>query len=184
MPNPFFRGITNTSKRPTRPEPITPVMEQYSGENNAWRGIEDHGVTPEFDSADPITSTVDVNGRPTPITYEDPEKIADPIPVRIVQSGSREYRVFWTDRVTLKDMPTEIIGRDDDRSSVTILNTDAAKTIWIANDQTELVMRGYPLGPGKEKTIGTEMPIYAIATDSSAVVVGVIVEKSIQERHK
>lgn len=188
MPNPFsdprygMRGFSASRAAATnRPEPITPVVESYAGVNETWRGIEDHGVKPEYDPADPETNTVDINGRPVVFDYEQAPLIQEPVPVRIVQEAGREFRTFWTDRVTLSTGISSLLGRDDRRVKALIINTDAAKTVWVASSTADLVQRGYPLGPGKELNISGEMPVYAVATDGSGVIVGLYVETTVPE---
>lgn len=184
MANPLLQTQRNTSKNKTeRPQAITPVMESYAGENNTWRGIETHGVEPIYDPADPNTFSVDINGRPTLIEYEDLPKDVPVVPVKIVQDTMREYRQFWTDRVTLTDGRSSILGRDDRRVTARIVNTDAAKTVWVASSPADLQLRGYPIAPGQTLTINGEMPVYAVASDGSPVVVGVYVETTVPERH-
>lgn len=184
MPNPFSRSQLVTSKTNVeRPKPITPVLERVQGENHPYRGLEDHGVDNVYDPTDPVTNTVDIDGRPVKIEYVPEEKIPEPVPVRIVQESSREYRQFWTDRITLSDGRSSILGRDNNRITARVVNTDAAKTVWIASNNADLALRGYPLGPGKELPISGEMPVYAMATDGTGVVLGLYVETSVPERH-
>lgn len=185
MPSPFHRVQLATSKNKVeRPEPITPVVESYAGNNNAWRGIQDHGVTPEYDPADPTTYTVDINGRHVPIKYEKPPVIDEPIPVRIVQDAGREFRTGYTDRITIGDRSVQVLGRDDTRIKASLLNTDSAKTVWIAFEQADLSLRGYPLLPGKELSVTVETDVWAISADGTNVTVGIYVEKSVPEKSR
>lgn len=185
MPNPFARTQINTSKNQgtERPEPLTPVMERIHDENHPWRGTEDHGVDDVHDYVDPVTSTVDIDGRPTHIDYEPEPTIVEPVPVYLVQESSREYRQFWTDRFTTTDGRSSMLGRDNNRVTALVLNTEGAKTVWIASNPADLALRGYPLGPGKELRINGEMPVYAIASDGTNVTVGLYVETVVPERH-
>lgn len=187
MPSPFLRTQLNIGKKPVRPEPLTPTPENYAGENQTWRGIQDHGVTPQYDPSDPETYTVDVNGRKVPIKYEPPESEPDPIPVRIVQSTAREYRRFQTDRLSVRantGLPTQLVGKDDNRVNIKVVNPSADKTVYIANEATDLLLRGYPLGPGKEWSSITEEDVWAISADTTDVVVGITVDKVVPERVK
>lgn len=189
MPNPLFRVQRNTSKTNVkRPEPIEPVPEKVHGQNLPYRGInQEHGVEPNVPSEEPDAYMVDVTGSAKPVNiYMKPEKAVEPVPVKIVRDDNetgREYRQFWTDRYTVTDRPTQVFGRDDQRVTSRLLNTDAAKTVYIASNPADLSMRGYPLGPGKELTINGEMPVYAIAAvtgDSS--ILGVYVETVVPEQ--
>lgn len=185
MPNPFARTQLNTSKSRTteRPEPLTPVMEHVAGENHAWRGLEDHGVDDVDLGIDPATNTVNIDGRNVLVEYEGEPKIVDPVPVYIVAETSREYRQFWTDRFTTTDGLSSMLGRDDRRISARVVNTDDAKTVYIASSTADLAQRGYPLEPGRELEIRSEMPVYAIAADGTNVTVGLYVETVVPERH-
>lgn len=185
MPNPFFKGQLNTSRtRVERPRPVMPVPEQYAGDNNPYRGIEAHGVEANARPAiDPDTSAIDIeNARPVP--YEPFEKEETPVPVRIIRGEGdtgREYRQFWTDRRSVTDGVSPLLGRDDNRVTATITNTDAAKTVYIASNFADLAQRGYPLSPGKDRTIAGEMPVFVSSADGTAVIIGMYVETTVKE---
>lgn len=184
--NPLLSVQTNTSKTNVqRPEPVTPVMESIDGQNLAWRGVNvDHGVTPTDKSELPDTYEVDVSGNAKSVDiYSPPEKEENPIPVFVVNGKTaREYRAFWTDRRTVTDGVSSLLGRDDQRVTARIRNMDTTKTVWIASNFGDLAMRGYPLVPGVELTVAGEMPIYVASADGTPVTIGLYVETVIPER--
>ncbi len=80
--NPLLSGkVTsgNSTMQDPRQRAITPVLESYEGDNNAYRGIEQHGVpqTEEFSDVPGYDGTVLV-------PYDEPEKQPDPVPVKII----------------------------------------------------------------------------------------------------
>lgn len=186
MPNPLLKVQLNRSKsRVDRPEPIPPVAEnQYADDNIPYRGIETHGVpigNPDFD--DPDVYVVG-DGRPV-IVYDEEEDDREPIPVRIVSSGSREYRRFRTDRMTVggtgNAQVVQVVGKNDARTNLKIRNMSADKTLYIASDQADVMITGYPLTAGQEFTTTAESPVYAYSVDGSSVTVAVYYEYAVRE---
>jgi hypothetical protein len=183
--NPLLMTNMNRSKTNVeRPTPVTPEMEVVEGHNLPWRGINsDHGVKPNDDSVNPDPYSVDVSGTAKHVDmYEKPEHETNPIPVYIVNSTTaREYREFWTDRRTVTDGVSSLLGRDNNRVTARLRNTDAAKTMYVASNFADLALRGYPLAPGTELTIAGEMPVYVCTTDGTAATVGMYVETVVPE---
>lgn len=173
MPNPLLRARMNQSGVATnRPVPVEPVPETVDGDNWPYRGIVDHGVdATNKPQLDPITNEVDTTGKAKPYTYEVQHAEPDPIPVRIVRTDfGREFREFWTDRITVTtDRPVSLLGRDENRVTVRLMNTDTTNTVYIASSAGDLALRGYPLMPGKDLTVTGEMAVYAIANGASCV---------------
>jgi hypothetical protein len=180
MPNPLLRlGTTNQSKKAKeRPVPVEPVLEDYDGDNNPYRGTQTHGVEPtsperQYD-----------NGRTherEPLVYKAEKEPADPIAVRVVGEQSSERPIFRTDRYTLTaSQPAQLLGWDDRRQSVKITNVSDTETVRIASNGDDLNIRGYPLDPGKDLTLsrGGQSPIYAVA-DADGVTVALLWETSV-----
>lgn len=189
MPNPLIRlgsAVQSRAADAKRPKPIDPVLEEVDGDNNPYRGLyTDHGVEPtDKPQINPDTFTVDVTGHAKPIAvYEKETPEPDPIPVKVVQSSGREYRRFWTDRLSVQN-GTQVLGRDDQRVTARLVNIDPAKTIYVGSSNEDLAQRGYPLGPGKELTIAGEMPVWVSSADGTQLVgaLGMYVETVVPER--
>lgn len=192
MPNPFLRSQLNTSQNPTRPKPITPVPEKYQGHNQTWRGIETHGVEPTGDPAQPITDTVNIDGRNTKVEYEKAPEITEPVPVRIVQEYAREYRMLWTDRILAAPKSdgtfVQILGEDPNRITAEIRNTHATVALRIASNSGDLPLRGFPIAPGQSYKTTTETAVYAVCDDyqttNSPVYAGIACELVVPENSK
>lgn len=189
MPNPLVNVSAIRGKFRTNREPMQPVPEgQYRTTNHPYRGTEEHGVEITDDDGlyPDYADGHDEGGRLVPV-YEHPEPVSEPVPVYVVHGpdNQREFRRWRTGRPTISArtdaLTTQIVGRSDQRTTVTIINTDAAKTVYIGPDRDVLSTDGYPLGPGKEKTLTSEDGLYALSADGTPVVCGVIIEYSVTE---
>ncbi len=172
MPNPLLRVVQRPSKTPTdRPTPITPVLEEYAGDNHPYRGTEAHGVDDKYQPRHPDTVSFDAenpDGRAEFVPIEPYEKEPDPIPVKVVQQYKHELRTFATDRIIAKwNEPYQLLGRDTERTTVRIRNLHNTKVVWVGPEPSSLPMRGYPLWAGVEITLTTEQPIYVQAWGTS-----------------
>ena len=199
MPNPLTRlTVRPPGTNPNRPRAITPVPEHVEGTNFPWRGPEEHGVTPNAKPHDPDVYGVDPEDPHTHtiVTVDHPEKVPDPIPVRIVQEFGKEYREFGTDRLSLdfttannpSNRAVELVGRADDRTAVRIRNCDAANILLIGTSREETAMRGYPVYPGQEIALVTESPVFAVVVSSTysaptaVSLVGLLTEYVVREQ--
>lgn len=179
MPNPLIKsGPANTSKDVPDRLGLRPAIEGYPGDVFPYRGTEDHGVT----ATDKPTQPGDwQTGRD--VEYMERPVEQDPIPVRIVEEGSRELRRF---RVfvgyaggTTNNMPKQIVGQDEERSTVRISNTSTDKTVWISHSAEQASsVYGYPISAGEELVLYTHMAIYAMSDNASDLGVRVLVEYS------
>lgn len=152
----------NTGHQP--PVRIDPVPEHAVSQSDPvmhpYRGFEDHGVP---------TTTVDHPITPESGTiqahYSKPVHEPDPIPVRIVTEGGREYRAFnaYSEGVSGNAYP--IVSRNVDRARVTIKNKSGV-TVWLGND-TVRKDNGYPLDSGENVTWDVHTPIYAVTEDGT-----------------
>lgn len=189
MPNPLatpvsvFRNRFSTSREPQAPVP----ENTYEGDNIPYRGIEDHGVDGGKQEPYPDYATGhDEAGRHVPV-YEPEPASPEPVPVYVVrQEGSgMELRRWRTQRITVSArtdaLQTQIVGRSEQRTTVTFVNTDATRTVWIGPDRDLLASDGFPLGPGKDRTITSEDGFYAQSADGLPIACGVIVEYSVAE---
>jgi hypothetical protein len=181
MPNPFLRAQLKTSKAPVdRPKPIAPVPEnQYAGDVYPYRGIENHGVA---DQTEPYSDYWGLEGRPVVVYAAEPDD-STPVPVRIVSgTKSREFRRFRTDRRLVDGNASQVVSRNDERTTCKITNMSVDKTLWVAPSPSDLLITGYPLGPGKEFVTSSEDSVYMMnGTDTTAVQVAVLIEYVVSE---
>lgn len=173
MPNPLTRLLQTPSKTATdRPSPIPPRLESVEGQNFAYRGTETHGVTPTAKSEDPLTDdafdALNPDGRAVFVPAIDHPKDEDPIPVRIVTEFKREIKAFSTDRrIAVWNRADEIVGRDENRISLTIKNISSDKALFIGYSRETIFLTGYPLYASQERTLTTEDPVYVAAWGTS-----------------
>lgn len=186
MPNPLLGGRINTSRRrdAERPTPITPVPEDYAGDNIPYRGVVPHGAPVKDDWRDPETDMpVRPDGRLVDV-YEHEEPAPAPIPVRIIGSDSDERPTFRTMRMHLRDgVPVLLLGRDYRRQTVTIRNDTAGKFLLIANAQDQIQMNAYRLAQANFSGLtlgkGGAEDIWVASEDGTEMDVTVVWETSI-----
>ena len=166
MPNPFMRiGTPSVSKKADdRPHAVEPIPEEYVGENNPYRGIQDHGVEPTGKPIGGPDYEDDI-----PAFYEEVKPDADPVPVRIVSAGGRELRRFntWQEAVAAGTVRM-IAGRNNARNSIVILNT-GTDTIYVGSSESVASYTGFPVGAGGTLSLNTEDAVYAYAAAQQTV---------------
>jgi hypothetical protein len=157
-------------------EPMEPVPDQPTGHNFPYRGGEQHGVAPtgpEYNPAEQWQADQAVQYQ------EEEEHTIRPVPVRIVQESTREFKGFSTGTVQADSTPRMIAGRHDRRHSVRIRNNDAAVAILIGTSMVNTVS-GWTVAPGDTETLNTDQEVYAISADGTAVSVSILQEFSVQ----
>lgn len=183
MPNPFIRlNAPVTSKEPQdRPEPIPPTPEQYAGENNPYRGIQDHGV-PATNIPNPPGTMADTKAG---VNYLPPERVMDPVPVEIVNQFGKEFRRHRVHRASVNnERGLQFIGRNDARTSILIRNVDAANSVWLYHAPIDPVNGpnvGFELAFGQDITYYSQDEIYAVGDQATFVTLVAIEHYSVQE---
>lgn len=178
MPNPFTRLPKNQSKTDVdRPVALVPVPESVAGHVFPYRGMETHGVTPENQWRN--TEEYDSNERGVTVYDEEDDHGPDPIPVRIVQAGSREYLRFRTARMgsgTSDTGPVSVLGRDDTRRKVTLKNV-SPDTVYLGHDQSSAsTMHGYPLAANETIALASWSQIFAVSSTPAVVTLAMVIE--------
>ncbi len=173
MPNPFVRiGATNVGHQPQ--ERFQPIPESYVGDNNPYRGIENHGVDPTCDPRE-IEEYQDSQIK---VHYEDEPEIPDPIPVRIVTEKSIElhrWRVVRT--MTKENEAVQLLGRMRTRTIMQIKNLDATKTLYLAPEINLATSTfGWPVAPGEKFDLDNvpDDEVYGISSDGTVIQVGIL----------
>lgn len=158
MPNPLFGAARlNTTKDATtdRPQAVPPRLESYEGENNAYRGIQDHGVE-SISRPDGFDGYEDMHSGEFEPAKPDP----DPVAVRIVDLSGKELRRFQTRQVPfLNGEVKQIVGRNPSRTKVQLMMWSSG-TIFIGNSDGVRSYTGYPLSEGPV-TLNTEDEVWA-----------------------
>lgn len=131
MVNPLIQTYRDRSKKPPRNPGIAgveereiihddPTLEHYAGSNNAWRGIEQHGVDAKSHaSAYDHGDYSDDNDLVYPV--ELPEVVAA-IPVEIVNQFGHEERQFRAYQFLVQAGAQQIVNAHPKRRRVTIKN--------------------------------------------------------------
>jgi hypothetical protein len=177
MPNPFIKaGALRTSQEASdRPRPIEPVPESYEGVNNPYRGTESHGVEA---TEKPLVPEDWRDGRP--VEYKEPEPAPTPVPVIIVSESGRElrrFRTFGAFTGTTGNPPASVIGRDEERNTVTVKHRVDGAVVWISHSsETCKPSEGWPLETGDTYTTQAHGPIYAWADLATPLALHVVVE--------
>lgn len=155
---------------------IRPVVQKV--EVLPYRGEEYHGVNPNLAGPPP-----DINHNVWDVTAEVPfpeekqEPQMQPVPVRIVEQGTKEVKAF---RVAQLDITADrrIVERNVNRYKVTVKNLHATMAIYISNVQGQSNQyNGYPIDPGAEKEITTTEPIYASSADGTTTIFVAILDE-------
>lgn len=145
-------------------EPTPPVEEHYAGWNNPYRGTENHGVAPDAEAL--ITDPVEWKG--TPVELHAAAADPDPVPVRIVNQAAKERAEFRTfGGFVGGGSRSPVLGRDENRSKVTIANT-SENVVYVGDDMVTSVS-GFPIAAGASLTLNAENPVYVWAADDSTV---------------
>lgn len=162
MPNPLTRASRNRSKGIENPKPIEPKPEHYDGHNNAYRGIENHGV----DSGIYLPVPVWTEDDKTVVNTQD-STTPDPIPVRIVDHAKREVQAFNTTQVAINKLtPTLIAGADNRRVGLVMkaLSTIGGGSWYIGSDMNVTEWTGYQVASTTEMDdkVPAESAVYAL----------------------
>lgn len=162
-----LRGIVTSHNPPQRPQPIEPVTESYEGENIPYRGTELHGV-PMFDEPQDVPAWHE--GRE--VVYEEQEPEQDPVPVRIVNTSGREVRrsrIFQVPAPVLDTPAKQVVGMDEQRSSVKVKNI-TADAVWIGNEaHTANSVHGWRLNENETYETTSQMSLWVTGSHASNV---------------
>lgn len=161
MPNPIMRlGTPNRGHQPPdRPQPLTPVPESVHGHNNAYRGLEDHGVAST--TPHPDDETFD-GTRNAVITLATPQA---PVPVEIVQRGGRERLRMQAQQFPLTTKPQRVLSANLRRKSARLKwrATATVTDVMISTSESAAAMSAYPLDVGVTETLDTQAEVWAFA---------------------
>ena len=182
MPNPLTRVVTPVQSKPVqdRPEPVAPIPESVKGDNNPYRGLEDHGVPSDNKPAPPGTWADNHEG----FTYVKPPREQDPIPVEIVNEYGSEYRRYRIHRMSIDNTRgMQFVGRNDARTSILVQNRDAANSIFIYHAPVDPynTAQAFELAAKEDITLMTQAPIYVVGSNAAMCTVQAIEYYSVQE---
>lgn len=148
-------------------QPLEPLPEAYKGVNNPYRGIEQHGV-----EASTRPQPVPGYGDTVAVEYEEPEPLQAPVPVIVVNESAKEERDWGTMPFPIGATSQQIIGRDERRTSLKIVN-NGPNTVYLHPDPHVNPAFGYPLAMDGVETFDAETAVYGVcvATETANLTV-------------
>lgn len=156
-----------------RPNFVRPLVH-HSGWSMPYRGYAAHGVDPNGSAPESHNDIFDQGEAPV---YEEaePERATVPVPVRIVNEGSKENKEFVTGSEVASAVPSMIAGRNENRTGLTIKNIGTVR-IWIGNDNRVSPAIGYPLDPNENTSITGWGSVWAVSNDGTNQPVAVLAQ--------
>lgn len=159
--------VQETDDGPRPGTALKPIVEEYEGHNNPYRGTEDHGVHPLYNVPPPDDSW---EGGMAPVNPdrldEEPEAVQA---VRIVNVGAREIKEWRSFRVYATATPTILVGKFDARESFTLKNLSDTVTVYVGGDMQVSRSQGFPVAPGTEFSVDCDTEVWGISDDGSDV---------------
>lgn len=172
-------------------EHVTPEPDRPEGVVFPYRGIENHGVKPDY-APQPYVDDEWPEDSEEP-HYEPGPTEDDPIPVRVVNQFVKEFQDFRTFTAYVPMITGQalnqngvIVGRLDpsqnQRRVIHIQNQDATKSLFIGSDNTVSAGNGYRIGPNSELAfpITSESEVWGTSSDGTQIAVGVLIEFGVE----
>ncbi len=156
MRNPLFNLQQN---RDADLKALEPQQEQYAGENNPYRGIEQHGV----ESPDKPKTTPGY-GDTIAVEYEPEQPEPEPVPVYVVNRNARERRDWSVQNwpVDYQDpQPVQVAGLDERRISLVLRNKGPNPVYINKTPEGANVAFGWELKIDTERAVDAQTPVYA-----------------------
>lgn len=149
------------------PEYMAPIMDR-SVAYIPYRGTEFHGVAPqEIPVVDDETEIPD--GTVLTGIFQPPEEDVNPVPVRVVNTATHEYKRWRTWQALIDNTQVRMVAnRKEGQSTIRVRNTATQGTarVYLGPDPNVSVYTGYPFAGNDELVLQSEAPIYAIADPS------------------
>lgn len=143
---------------------LRPIPENYQAEVFPYRGIQQHGVSPSR-SVEPPEEMLE-GGR---VKIAPPDHDIAPVPVRIVQPGTKEYQQWRAFQAYAGPAPSQVVNRKENRKSLTLRNVSTTVVVWLGPDANLTKQTGYPLAPGATFSLDGEAEVWGISDDATVV---------------
>jgi hypothetical protein len=176
MPNRYSQQ-PGQATAPDERQPYTPVPDDYEGDNNPYRGLQNHGVEPSGKPYE-VPGFEDA----TPVVFEITEPEPEPVPVRIVNSetGSRQMRKWAVSALPITEgQPHQLAGRDLRRTSL-ILHNSGPDTVYVTPDNNAATYIAMPIGVDDTFRLETQDDVWAIVEAGSEATVIVSTEYTVE----
>lgn len=141
-------------------QPLEPLPEAYVGDNNPYRGIEQHGV-----EADTRPQGVPGYGDTVAVQFMEPAPLQDPVPVIVVNESPKELHSWDTTPFTVTERMMQVMGRDERRTSLVITN-EGPNTVYLAPRPTSGTYMGFPLAMDATLSLDTEDEVWGVCAAS------------------
>jgi hypothetical protein len=147
-------------------QPVQPMMETYEGDNNPYRGIETHGVAP---NARPMS--VPGFAGEVEVDYEDVAAEQEAVPVRIVNTSSKQIRGLRAFREYADPTrpPRMVLGYDPQRTKAKIKNITADNVLIGGSEQEAHLIGGYVVAQNEVFETTCDQPVYVQTTHAANV---------------
>jgi hypothetical protein len=151
-----------------------PRAEDHAGDNNPYRGTENHGVA---QTVDPV-SVPGYDGT-IPVEYDEEKAEPDPVPVRIVEGRTaREIKEWRVDLFTLNRVDAQrIANRMDNRTSLKIVNA-GPNTAFV--DRHNNTVGGIPLTTGGELSLDSTAEVWGRVANGETASLRILVEYTVE----
>jgi hypothetical protein len=144
-----------------------------------YRGTEQHGVP--FGSEMPPTPEEVEGGRV--VRKETPPEETEPVPVRIVEPGTKVFQQWRTYQTYVTSTVRQIVNRKEDRKNLRIRNLTAEKNpnqgkgVFLGSDQMLTKQNGWFLDSGDTFVLSGEAEVWAVAEiDTEIITLAVVFE--------
>lgn len=154
-----------------------PRAEDYAGDNNPYRGIQNHGV-------DPSTPPSEVPGWDgaalVPVEPDEPPQ--EPVPVRIVQESAHEIDMWngTTFFLNKGNEPTLVAGRHEHRTSLNITNEGPDPVFLHPDNNGTVALAAVRIISGGSFSLDNGAEVYAFVDGATTALVRVVWEYTVE----
>lgn len=174
MPNDYADIPASAAPNGEIPNPVRPVVE-HTGWALPYRGFQAHGVDPNSSRPESVPSDLFDQGTVQVDEQAEPTRAETPVPVRIVESGSRENKEFLTAQEVAFSSPSMIAGRSEQRTKLMVKNVGTV-SVYIGNDNRVNTYNGYPLAANESVTLDGWGAVWAVSSDGTNQPVAILSE--------
>jgi hypothetical protein len=153
-----------------------PRAEDYAGDNNAYRGVESHGVAK---TVDPI----DVSGYDgtVPVVYDQPAPEPVPVPVRIVSESARERKMWRVNRYLVNSVaPVRVVNALETRTDLHIHNAGPNDVFLSPESHSATEGFGFPVAAGGSLSLNSEESVWGSVRNGESAELRILTEYTVE----
>lgn len=154
-----------------------PRAEDYAGDNNPYRGIQNHGVSP---SAQPSDVPGWDGAALVPVEPDEPPQ--EPVPVRIVNESAHEIDA-WNGTTFFLNRPNEpvlIAGQLETRKSLNVTNEGPDPVFLHPSNNGSVGLAAVRLAPGGSFSLDNGAEVFAFVDGATTALVRVVWEYTVE----